>query len=201
MLITRHSGSRPDILGDEWTSATLRALVVAVMASFCATAGQAQEPGKPDQPLDLAWVNEVTIGASQLTPDGARCGLDFDHLVAALSDPLRDTGLDLRADAKTRVVLSAVSGQLAGGQCATSVMLGVYAKETFFSADIGWLRNGNVVLWQRSLLVATPIAEHRASVEEGARRLATQLLADRRDQSVRAAKGIAGAKAKADAAP
>ena len=146
---------------------------------------------RPEEPLTLAGITRATLGASQLTPDGAVCGLDLDHLTRALHDPLTDAGLVLREDTKVRITVSAVTGQLPDSQCATAVMLGVYARESFFSTAVGWLRSGHVVLWQRSIMVVTPRIGHKPAVEDAARRLAVRMIGDWREMNAGVVVGTA----------
>lgn len=159
---------------------------LAALAVGCALAAASVAPvaaEEADPALTLTGITGATLGASQLTPDGARCGLDLGRLVNAARQPMRQAGLEVREDAATRVTLSAVTAQIVGGQCATAVLLGVYARESFFSAAAGWMRSGHVVLWQRSLMVATPQDTHVTAVDDGARRLTVQMLGAWREQN------------------
>ena len=131
----------------------------------------------------LAGINRATLGGSQLTADGATCGLALDHLLDTVREPVIDAGLDLTDDAATRLTLSAVTARFPDGQCATAALLGAYARESYFSATTGWVRSGYVVLWQRSIMVATSQADHKSAVDAAARRLAMQMLAQRSEQT------------------
>ena len=137
----------------------------------------------PTQNASLAGINRAILGGSQLTADGAGCGLALDHLLDTVREPVIDAGLELTGDAATRLTLSAVTARFHDGQCATAVLLGAYARESYFSATTGWLGHGYVVLWQRSMMVATPQADHKSAVDAAARRLAMQMLAQRAEQT------------------
>jgi hypothetical protein len=141
--------------------------------------GPALAAGAPaTPPLDFQGVTEASLMASPLTPDSIPCGLDLGRLVAAARQPLANGGLALRDGTSTRVTVSAVTVRVAGTeQCATTVLLGVYAQQSFFSATAGWLRSGYVVIWQRALAVATPAGAHAAAVSGVIGRLADQMLA------------------------
>jgi hypothetical protein len=142
-----------------------------------AGARAAEPPAAP--PLDFEGLAEASLMASPLTADSIPCGLELGRVAAATRQPLADGGLVLRAGAATRVTVSAMTVRVPGsGQCATTVLLGVYALESFFSASAGWLRTGYVVIWQRALTVATPAGAHEAAVNGVVGRLAGQLLAD-----------------------
>jgi hypothetical protein len=132
----------------------------------------------PAAPLDFEGLTEAALMASPLTADSIQCGLDLDRLVAVARQKLADGGLVLRDDAATRVTVSAVTVRVAGTeQCATTVLLGAYTQESFFSASAGWLRSGYVVIWQRALAVATPAGAHAAAVGAAVGRVTEQLLA------------------------
>jgi len=175
--------------------------VLGLACAIAATPVRSAAAASQDVPLTMAGITQATLGASQITPDGARCGLDPAHLVEAVRQPMLDAGFEPRDDAPGRVTLSAVTAQLPGGpqlpggQCATAVLLGVYARESFFSAAAGWLRTGHVVLWQRSVMVVTPLGEHKAAVDDGARRLAVQMLASWQEQNAAGVAVAAGAAA------
>jgi hypothetical protein len=139
----------------------------------------------PAVPLTLNGIGQAMLGVSQLTPDGARCGLDLNLLANAARQPIADAGLDLREDVPTRVTVSAVTAQAPVDHCATAVLLGVYVRESFFSNAAAWLRSGNVVVWQRSVMVATPLSGHPAAVSGAVRRLVEQMLANWREQNGR----------------
>jgi hypothetical protein len=132
----------------------------------------------PDSVADLTGLADATVGISQLTADGVQCGLDLSQIGAAARQSVSDAGITLRDEALNRVTISAVTARVGPDQCATALLLGVYAKQSFFSAAAGWVQSGYVVLWQRSLMVATPIGQHAAAVLAGTRRLSDQLLAD-----------------------
>jgi len=132
---------------------------------------------------DLTGLADVTMGVSQLTADGAQCGLAPGRIGEAAHQVVVAGGIALRDDSTNRVVISAVTTRVGPDQCATALLLGVYAKESFFSASAGWVQSGYVVLWQRSLMVATPIAQHAAAMTDATRRLSDQMLVDWRAQN------------------
>ncbi len=152
-----------------------------VLALLCVlllpVAGRAAEP-LPPPALGFAGITEAALVASPLSADSVPCGLALDRLGAAARQTLADGGLALHDAAPVRVALSAVTIRLPGGDaCATTVLLGVYALESFFSASAGWLSHGYVVIWQRTLMVATPAERHPAAVGGAIDRLAGQMLA------------------------
>lgn len=141
-----------------------------------APAMAAEAPATP--PLDFEGLTEASLMASPLTVDSIQCGLDLDRLAAAARQKLADGGLALREGAPARVTVSAVTVRVPGtDHCATTVLLGVYAQESFFSASAGWLRTGYVVIWQRALMAATPVGAHAAAVGGVVGRLVEQMLA------------------------
>lgn len=162
--------------------ALLRAVACAIVLSLGAL-----RPGfaadAPSGVANLTGFADATLGVSQLTADGAQCGLQLDRVGEAAHRLIADSGIQLRDDADNRVTISAITTRVGPTDCATAVMLGVYAKESFFSATAGWVQSGYVVLWQRSLMVATPIGQHAASVIDAARQLSHQMLLDWRAQN------------------
>lgn len=163
-------------------SRRLRAL--ALLPLLLPVAGRAAEP--PAAPaLGFAGITAAALAASPLTADSVPCGLALDRLGRAARQALADGGLPLDDAAPVRVALSAVTIRLpddpgrmpGGGACATTVLLGVYALESFFSTSAGWLSHGYVVIWQRTLMVATPAEAHPAAVAGAIDRLAGQMLA------------------------
>jgi hypothetical protein len=162
----------------------LLALPAVLLPVLLAGAGRAAAP--PAAPaLGFAGITAAALAASPLSADSVPCGLALDRLGQAARQTLADGGLTLDAAAPVRVALSAVTirvpddqGRMpAGGACATTVLLGVYAEESFFSASAGWLSHGYVVIWQRTLMVATPAERHPAAVAGAIDRLAGQMLA------------------------
>lgn len=132
---------------------------------------------------NLRGLTEATLGISQITAEGRQCGLDPDRLGEPARPLLADAGLMVRDNVQDRIVISAVSARAAGEQCATAVLMGIYSRETFFSARNGWLETGYVVLWQRSLIIATPMAQHPAAVADAVRRLTEQVVDAWREQN------------------
>jgi hypothetical protein len=153
------------------------AMVAAILLLACGPPARAADP--PTPPLGFEGLTEASLMASPLTADSIPCGLDLDRLVATARQPLADGGLVLREGAPARVTVSAMTVRVPGtGECATTVLLGVYAQESFFSASAGWLRTGYVVIWQRALAVATPAGAHAAAVGGVVGRLTQQMLAE-----------------------
>lgn len=160
--------------------ATRRCLLALSLAGLPALAVAAEGS---ESMLDLKGVTNATLGVSQLTADGVQCGLDLTQIGHAAHQPVADAGLAVREVSDNRITISAVTSRVGSDQCATTVMLGAYARETFFSSVVGWVQSGYVVVWQRALMVATPIGQHAAAVNSAARRLSEQMLADWRTQN------------------
>ena len=155
-----------------WVLATVLAWALVLAAGAASAADPAPAPL-----LDFAGIGEAALMASPLSADSVPCGLELDRLGAAARAPLANGGLVLRDEAATRVTVSAVTVRVPGTeQCATTVLLGVYTLESFFSASAGWLKSGYVVVWQRTLMVATPVGQHPTAVGAAVGRLAEQML-------------------------
>jgi hypothetical protein len=154
-----------------------------VLLCLATLPGPATAAESLDLALDLKGMSDATLGVSQLTTEGAQCGLDLSQIGHAASQLVVDAGIGLHDAADSRITISAVTARIGADQCATAVMLGVYVKESFFSSAAGWVQSGYVVLWQRSLMVATPIGQHATAVAGAARRLSAQLLEDWRAQN------------------
>ncbi len=155
--------------------------VLCALAMLCPLAARADDTSTPD----LGAIDAVTLGISQITPDGVQCGLDPARLLQVARQALADSGILLRDDTPTRLTLSTITTRDAAAPaapCATATMLGVYHRESFLSAQTGWLQNGFVVLWQRSLLLMTPTEAHASGVASSVRRIVAQFLADREAQ-------------------
>jgi hypothetical protein len=175
------------------TSAAVRSIHVSLAAvarlSCCAAllslgilrAGVAAEA--PKGLADLSGFADATLGVSQITADGVQCGLQPEGIGDAAHHVIVGSGIALHNGADNRLTLSAVTTRVGPDQCATAVLLGAYAKESFFSVEAGWVQSGYVVLWQRSVIVATPIGQHAAAVIDAARRLSDQMLVDWRAQN------------------
>ncbi len=149
----------------------------------------AAEPA--DTTANLTGLADTTLGVSQVTPAGVQCGLQLDAIGTAAHRAVADAGIIVRDDSTNRATISAVTTRVGADQCATAVMLGVYAKESFFSASAGWIQSGYVVLWQRSMIVATPVGLHAAAVIDATRRLSDQMLTDWRARNPTPAPGAA----------
>ena len=166
-------------------------LSACVCALLALPAGAAPAASPQEGSITLTGLSEATLGVSQLTAEGVQCGLDVSQIGDQARHILADAGLTLRDGANDRITVSAVTARVGADQCATAVMVGAYAKESFFSAAAGWVQNGYVVMWQRSAMVATPIGQHAAGVIDATRRITRQLLADWRAQNRVAAVGPA----------
>jgi hypothetical protein len=135
--------------------------------------------------VEIAQLDAVALGISQITPEGLQCGLEPARLLEVARQGFSGAGIVLRDDAASRITLSVITTREGAGdaeRCASAVMLGAYRRESYFSAETGWLQNGFVVLWQRSLLQLTPASTHAASVAGSVRRITVQMLADRETQ-------------------
>jgi hypothetical protein len=131
-----------------------------------------------DSAVTLTGLSDATMGVSQLTADGVQCGLELGRIGEVAHQAVADAGIAVRDDSTNRMTISAVTTRVGPDQCATAVLLGVYAKESFFSLSAGWIQSGYVVLWQRSMIVATPVGQHAAAVIDATRRLSEQMLVD-----------------------
>ena len=156
----------------------LRVLREAGLVDVRQDAGGSGDPILTLSEISLSGMTEATLGVSQLTADGIACGLDLAQIGEATHHILADAGLGLHDAADDRITVSAISARVGPDQCATAVMLGAYAKESFFSRAAGWVQSGYVVMWQRSAMVATPIGEHASRVLDATRRVAREMLAD-----------------------
>jgi hypothetical protein len=156
-------------------------LLLALLLAGITRPATAAEPA--DTTLDLKGVADATLGVSQLTADGVQCGLDLGQLAGAARQLVVNAGIGLREDAGNRMTISAVTVRVGTDQCATAAMLGVYTRESFFNSAAGWVQSGYVVVWQRSLMVTTPIGQHGAAVVGATRRLTEQMLADWRTEN------------------
>lgn len=166
-------------------------VLLAALAGAAATAGAASPAA--DLTLDFHGIDAAALAASQLSPDAIQCGLDLDPLTEAARQPAANAGMVLRADAAARITVSAMTVRLpAVEQCVTAVLLGVYAQESFFSSDAGWMRSGYFVVWQRSLMVSTPVAQHPGAVAAAVGRLTEQMLTVWRAQNPRPAAAADG---------
>jgi hypothetical protein len=153
-------------------------LLLLMMAPLLGMPRFAMAAGAAQGTADLTGLADTTMGVSQLTADGVQCGLNLTNIGATAHQLVTDAGIAVRDDSTNRMTISAVTTRVGSDQCASAVLLGVYAKESFFSASAGWVQSGYVVLWQRSVMVATPISLHAAAVVDAARRLTDQMLID-----------------------
>jgi hypothetical protein len=183
-----HRNEHPDAMtkfrNDHLSQSTRRATCVirlvycSLFALFLAIPRPGTAAGSADNNIDLTGLADSTMGVSQLTADGVQCGLEVQQIGETAHRAVTNAGIAVRDDSTNRMTVSAVTTRVGPDQCASAVLLGVYAKESFFSATVGWVQTGYVVLWQRSLMVATPIGQHAAAVIDATRRLSDQMLAD-----------------------
>jgi hypothetical protein len=161
----------------------IRLAYCSLFALFLAMPRPAAAAQAADNNIDLTGLADSTVGVSQLTADGVQCGLEAQQIGETTHRAVTNAGIAVRDDSTNRMTISAVTTRVGPEQCASAVLLGVYAKESFFSATVGWVQSGYVVLWQRSLMVATPIGQHAAAVIDATRRLSDQMLADWRSRN------------------
>jgi len=161
----------------------IRLVYCSFFALFLAMPRPADAAQAADNNIDLTGLADSTVGVSQLTADGVQCGLEAQQIGETAHRAVTNAGIAVRDDSTNRMTISAVTTRVGPEQCASAVLLGVYAKESFFSATVGWVQSGYVVLWQRSLMVATPIGQHAAAVIDATRRLSDQMLADWRSRN------------------
>lgn len=132
---------------------------------------------EPAAVADLAGVSGVQINISQTTPDAMTCGVDLRVLVPLLSKELVAGGLSIDPEAEVTVTLSVLTGYHAASDvCASAPMLGAYRRVSYFDEKAGWLRNGQVVLWQRGTTTATASADHDQALRHAVSGLSGVLL-------------------------
>lgn len=150
--------------------------VVPLAALLAATPGAASGAAGTD--VDLAGVRAVRVAVSQTTPDAMNCGVDLRGLLPLVSEGLATGGLAVDPGAEVTVTLTVLTGYHSGtGVCASAPMLGAYRRVSFFDEQAGWLRNGQVVLWQRGAATATASADHGEAVRRVVGELSAAFLA------------------------
>lgn len=128
-------------------------------------------------PADLAGVDAVRITVSQTTPDALTCGIDLRTLLPTVSETLADGGVPVDSAAEVTVTLSVLTGyDDVTGACASAPMLGAYRRVSFFDERAGWLRTGQVVLWQRGTATTTATAGHAEAARHAVSELALSFL-------------------------
>lgn len=131
---------------------------------------------------DLAGVRGVRVAISQTTPDAMSCGIDLRGLLPLVSEGLAQGGLAIDPSAEVTVTLTVLTGyDGASGVCASAPMLGAYRQVSFFDEKAGWLRSGQVVLWQRGTASATASADHAEAVRQAVTSLSEAFLSSWRD--------------------
>lgn len=133
--------------------------------------------GEVGADADLAGVTGVQINISQTTPDALTCGVDLRNLLPLVSDGLVEGGLSVDPAADVTVTLSVLTGyDAATGMCASAPMLGAYRRVSYFDEKVGWLRSGQIVLWQRGTATTTASADHAGAVRLAVSALSGALL-------------------------
>jgi len=131
---------------------------------------------------DLAGVRGVRVTISQTTPDAMSCGIDLRGLLPVVSAGLAKGGLTVDPSADVTVTLTVLTGYDGGsGVCASAPMLGAYRRVSFFDEKAGWLRSGQLVLWQRGTASATASSDHAEAVRQAVSSLSEAFLASWRD--------------------
>src|SRR5665213_1419285 len=92
-----------------------------------------------DSALNLTGLSDATMGVSQLTAAGVQCGLELGRIGEVAHQAVADAGIAVRDDSTNRVTISAVTTRVGPDQCATAVLLGVYARESFFNLSADWI--------------------------------------------------------------
>jgi len=155
--------------------ATVRCLAVLLAFMMSAIPGGARGAG--GTPADLAGVAGIRVSISQTTPDAMACGIDLRDLLNGFTDGLVSGGLTIDQSAEVTVTLSVLTGyDEPSGICATAPMLGVYRRVSYFDEKLGWLRSGQVVLWQRGTATATGSSDHAVAVRQAVTQLSDAFL-------------------------
>lgn len=150
----------------------------AVMLAVLLVTASADARSEGAEPADLAGIVSVRVNVSQTTPDAMACGIDLRELLPTVSEGLVTGGLTVDRSADATVTLTILTGyDQKAGMCATAPMLGAYRKVSYFDEKVGWLRSGQVVLWQRGTATATPAADHPGAVQRAVTALTQALLA------------------------
>ena len=149
--------------------AMLLALLLSTLPAAARSAG--------GTPADLAGIKGVRITISQTTPDASTCGIDLRELQPVVSGRLVSGGLAVDQAADVTITLSILTGyDESTGVCASAPMLGAYRRVSYFDEKAGWLRSGQVVLWQRGTAAATPSSDHADALRAAVSRLSDTFL-------------------------
>jgi hypothetical protein len=145
------------------------------------TTAHAQQGGA----VNLAEIENGRVTISPPSLDALPCGLEVPPLLSALSDKLQAGGITPVDEGPITITLSVLTHlEPDSDRCGTATMLGVYKKISYFDEEAGWLRSGQIVLWQRGTMILSPTADHREAVIGEAERLGGALLETwRADQS------------------
>ena len=131
---------------------------------------------------DLSGVTAVQLTVNQTTPDALTCGVDLRQLSPVVSDALQVGGLIVDPASDVTVALTILTGYDADtGVCATTPMLGAYRRVAYYDDAVGWLRSGDVVLWQRGTTATSASADHARAARSAVSELSDALLASWRD--------------------
>jgi len=155
-----------------WTISAIIAATVVIFGSASSVADHAKAG-----PAGLADLGMFRVTATQTTSDAHACGLDLRRILPRLRNDLVAGGMQARAEADAMVTLTIITAHDAKREvCATSPMLGVYRKISYFDDDAGWLRTGHIALWQKGTGVVSGMADHPSAVAGAVDRLAETLL-------------------------
>ncbi|MEQ9334820.1 hypothetical protein [Thalassobaculum sp.] len=150
----------------------LAVLLAVLLSTLPAAAGSAG-----GTPADLAGIKEIRIAISQVTPDASACGIDLRELQPLVSGRIVAGGLSIDPAADVTITLSILTGyDRTTGACASAPMLGAYRQVSYFDEKAGWLRSGQVVLWQRGTATTTTSPDHADAVRAAVTRLADTFL-------------------------
>lgn len=160
----------------DWSIAT-RTCGAALLAVLLAVAPTTTAGAETGTGADLAGVTGVRITVSQTTPDAMACGIDLRDMIPLVTDGLSGGGLAIDPAAEVTVTLSVLTGyDSATGVCASAPMLGAYRRVSYFDENAGWLRSGQVVLWQRGTATATASADHPGAAQRAVSELSKAFL-------------------------
>lgn len=150
---------------------------IGVLLAMLSAAAPAGARGETAVPADLAGVSGVRISISQTTPDAMTCGVDLREMLPVVSDGFVTGGLTIDQAADVTVTLSILTGYDGNtGVCASAPMLGAYRRVSYYDEKAGWLRSGQIVLWQRGTAATTPSSDHAVAVRAAVSRLSDTFL-------------------------
>jgi hypothetical protein len=158
-----------------------------LLVAILAMAAAAPAPGRAAQPAsdtDLRGIKGLRVTSSPVPPGAIDCNIDSAVLTHELEQQLAVGGMHPPKqgdDLATITVMSSAVGS--GGLCSSAVMLGAYAKRSFFDDGVGWIRSGYVVIWQRGVMVSSPPSSQMDAVKQALSRLGAALLHDWEEQN------------------